>query len=275
MVTRAIFSVFRAALVALLLASPVLLLPNVQADTAQTTLIIALIAGFLTFLEYFSNFPTVVDFRYAPPVNRMRFVGLAAIVLSLTLMIRGLNDPTVLTRLLISIGQPVGHLLDFPYSPVRLVLLLLPPDAAPSVVERVRIAAGLSYTISITTLCIFLALVRFGGWPKRWGDFNFWINLPLFDPTSGGDIVERLRRDAQVNIILGVLLPFLIPAAVKAASDLIDPITLTSPNSLIWTVSAWAFLPASMIMRGVAISRVGSLLAEKRRASLATTARNT
>ena len=27
------------------------------------------------------------------------------------------------------------------------------------------------------------------------GSFNVWINLPTFDPTTGGDVVERLERD--------------------------------------------------------------------------------
>ena len=97
----------------------------------------------------------------------------------------------------------------------------------------------------------------------------FGVNLPLFDPTSGGDVLERLQRDARINIALGFLLPFIIPAVVKAASDLIDPISLENPQSLIWTISAWAFLPASMIMRGIAMSRVAEMIEDKRRRTYA------
>ena len=43
------------------------------------------------------------------------------------------------------------------------------------------------------------------------------------------------------------------------------PIALTDPQTLIWTVSAWAFLPASMVMRGVAMARIAELIEEKRR----------
>ncbi len=115
----------------------------------------------------------------------------------------------------------------------------------------------------------FIVLVRIMGWPARKGAFNVWVNLPLFDPTAGGDVLERLQRDARINIALGFLLPFIIPAVVKAASDLIDPMTLDNPQSLIWTVSAWAFLPASMIMRGVAMVRIAEMIEDKRRRTYA------
>ena len=66
-------------------------------------------------------------------------------------------------------------------------------------------------------------------------------------------------------IALGFLLPFLIPAAVKLASLAFSPVTLESPQTLIWTMTAWAFLPASLLMRGIAMSRIAGMIAEKRR----------
>ena len=107
--------------------------------------------------------------------------------------------------------------------------------------------------------------MRILGWPSRMGSFNVWINLPTFDPTTGGDVVERLERDARFNIALGFLLPFLIPAAVKVAAIAFQPVTLESPQTLIWTMTAWAFLPASLLMRGIAMGRIAGMIAEKRR----------
>jgi len=107
-------------------------------------------------------------------------------------------------------------------------------------------------------------MVRLLGWPTRNRAFNVWVNLPLFDPTAGGDVVHRLRRDARINIVLGVLLPFLIPAVVKAAASLIDPLSMQNPQTLIWMMAAWAFIPASMIMRGIAIGRIAELIEQKR-----------
>jgi hypothetical protein len=159
----------------------------------------------------------------------------------------------------------LGEVIDVPYSPVRLVVLMLPEDMGLRHLIMVRTAAGISYLISMVTLVIFVILMRAISWPNKMGTFNVWINLPTFDPTTGGDVVERLQRDARFNIALGFLLPFLIPAAVKLASTAFTPVTLESPQTLIWTMTAWAFLPASLFMRGIAMGRIAGMIAEKRR----------
>ena len=66
-------------------------------------------------------------------------------------------------------------------------------------------------------------------------------------------------------LAIGFLLPFLIPAVVKATYALLNPISLQNPQTIIWSLSAWAFIPASMIMRGLAMRRVASMIADKRR----------
>lgn len=259
----------RGLLVALLIATPALFLPGVAADSSQITVLVALLAAFLTFVEYNSNFPSIVEFREAPPFNRLRFICLFVTVLILSAITRGQTEPSVLTGALTSIGTIIGNAIDFPYSPVRLIVLMLPEDAPASLVNTVRTAAGLAYLVSLVAMAAFVVLVRLLGWPARQGAFNVWVNLPLFDPTAGGDVLYRLQRDARVNITLGFLLPFIIPAVVKAAADLVDPITLSNPQTLIWTISAWAFLPASMIMRGIAMSRVAEMIQDKRRRAYA------
>ncbi len=259
----------RALLVALLIATPALMLPGLAVDSTQITVLIALLAAFLTFIEYNSNFPSIVEFRDAPPFNRMRFVSLFLMVFLLSAIMKGQTDPTLMTGGLTSMGTIIGNLIDFPYSPVRLVVLMLPDNTSPELIRAVRMAAGLSYFISVFTLVSFLVLVRGLGWPARQGAFNVWVNLPLFDPTAGGDVLYRLQRDARINIVIGFLLPFIIPAVVKATSGLLDPVSLKNPQTLIWTISAWAFLPASMIMRGIAMAKVADMIQDKRRRAYA------
>lgn len=254
---------------ALLLATPALLLPNIAADSSQVVLLMAMLAGFLTFAEYNAKSPSIVEFRDAAPFNRLRFIALFASIFLLSLITKGKTDPTAVTNALTSIGLIIGNAIDFQFSPVRLVVLMLPDTADADVVSAVRISAGLSYLISLIAMAAFLILVRILNWPSRKGAFNVWINLPLFDPTAGGDVLLRLRRDARFNIALGFLLPFFIPAVVKMAADLIEPITLENPQTLIWTMSAWAFLPASMIMRGIAMGKIADMIEEKRRRTYA------
>ncbi|MCX7889762.1 MAG: hypothetical protein N2422_08565 [Rhodobacteraceae bacterium] len=255
----------RAILVMVLIATPSLMLPGVSHDTTQIVALVALFAAALTFFEYASAYPGLVEFRDAPPFNRLRFLSLFATVLILSAIVRGQTDPTTLTQFIEVLGNKLGEAIDVPYSPVRLVVLMLPPDMSLEHLILVRTAAGISYLLSLLTLVMFVGVMRFIGWPARMGSFNVWVNLPTFDPTTGGDVVERLQRDARFNIALGFLLPFLIPAAVKLASLAFEPVTLESPQTLIWTMAAWAFLPASLFMRGIAMHRIAGMIAEKRR----------
>jgi hypothetical protein len=259
----------RAILIALMVATPALLMPSTAPDTAQIVIVLSFIAGFMTFIEYYGAYPSIVEFRFAPPFNRIRFIGLATILIALSLILRGQADPSVWTVTLTHFAQGLGEAVDFPYSPVRLVVLMMPPDADAALVATVRMAAGLAYTASLAMMLVFLTLVRLLGWPARAGAFNVWVNLPLFDPTGGGDVLYRLRRDAGLNVVLGALLPFLIPAAVNTASNMITPISIEHPQTLIWTMTAWAFLPASMLMRGIAMSRIADMIEEKRRRAYA------
>lgn len=255
----------RGFLIAALIATPALMLPGMVSDANQFTVLVAFLAAFLTFIEYNSSFPSIIEFRDAPPFNRLRFVALFATVFLLSAIIRGEVDPTPFTDSLNAMGTVIGNAIDFPFSPVRLVVLMLPSDANIELVGSVRTSAGIAYLISLIVMTVFLIMVRILNWPVRKTPFNVWVNLPLFDPTAGGDVMQRLQRDARINIAIGFLLPFVIPAAVKATADLIDPVSLLNPQTLIWTVSAWAFLPASMIMRGIAMSKVAELIADKRR----------
>jgi len=258
----------RALFVALLIAVPSVFLPGTLNDSTALVLLLATVGAILTFLEYSSEFPSMIEFRYAPPFNRLRFVAVFLLVVVLCIIARGKVYPTELSQGLTALGRLLGNTIDFPYSPVRLVVLMMPVNAPKELISDVRIAAGLSYFASLVMMFVFLVFVRFQGWPARNGAFNVWINLPMFDPTVG-DALSRLYRDARINIALGFVLPFLIPAIVKLASTLIDPISLAHPQTLIWTMTAWALLPASMIMRGIAIGRVADMIEEKRRRAYA------
>jgi hypothetical protein len=259
----------RGILVAMLVATPSLLLPGVTDTAIEMGAFVALLAAMLTFVEYNTHFPSFVEFRDAPPLNRIRFVALFSTVVILSLVSKNSFEPSTLTTVLSRLGAIIGGGLDFPYSPVRLVVLMLPPGAPAQVVDTLRISAGISYLIALITVASFLFVVRILGWPTSNGSFNVWINLPLFDPTTGGDVVYRLQRDGRINVIFGVLLPFIIPAVVKVASDWGNPVLLETPQTLIWTMSAWSFLPASMIMRGIAMMRIADLIEDKRRRTYA------
>ncbi len=269
MISRLSGAVVRAMLVVLLIATPSLLLPGVSADGKEIVALIAIFGAALTIFEYASTYPGLVEFRDAPPFNRIRFISLFATVFLVSLISRGNVESTTLTQFVQAVGGLIGYAIDFPYSPVRLVVLMLPESTSFEQVALIRTAAGMSYLISLLTLATFIIVLRLKNWPSANGSFNVWINLPTFDPTGGKDVVKRLERDARFNIALGFLLPFLTPVAVSSASSLFESVTFDNPQTLIWTVSAWAFLPASLFMRGIAMARVAEMIAAKRRQTYA------
>lgn len=259
----------RGLMVAVMVATPAMLLPAHTSPAPEIVVLVAILAAALTFAEYNSSFPSYIEFRDAPPLNRMRFLALFAMVLFVGLIVRHRFDPSNLTALFSGLGALIGGAIDFPYSPVRLAILSLPADAAPLMIDMVRATAGVAYAIALVAVGGFLVSVRVMGWPTGNGAFNVWVNLPLFDPTAGGDVVSRLQRDGRINVVLGVLLPFVIPAVIKATSQLLGPLPLANSQTMVWIVAAWAFLPASMTMRGIAMVRIAELIEAKRRRSYA------
>lgn len=262
-------ALLRAALVVLMIITPSVMLPLGNADGAQFVAFIALIAAIFTIVEYSASSPSLVEFRSAPPFNRLRFGALLLTVATLAIIFRENTQASTITMFFQAIGERIGASIDFPYSPIRLLLLALPEGVAPETLDRIRTAAGLSYLISLSSLAIFVVLLRLRGWPRNTGAFNVWVNLPTFDPTAGGDVVDRLNRDSQINLILGFLLPFMVPAIVKMSWSLIGPFSLDNPQTLIWAVTAWAFLPASLLMRGVALNRVAQMIYVQRKRAYA------
>ncbi|TGD67621.1 hypothetical protein EYC08_02895 [Tabrizicola sp. WMC-M-20] len=265
MVSRFSGAFLRAVLVILVVITPSVILTDVSSDAKQMAALVALFAGLLTFVEYNTEAPSLIEFRDAPPFNRVRVTMLFLTVLCLSVMESGRAENTSLSALMQAIGQLVGQSLDFPYSPVRLAKLMLAETATPEQVQAVRNAAGVAYLTSLISLAAFVTVLKIGGWPMRDRMFNVWINLPTFDPTAG-DLVERLERDARVNIILGILLPFIIPFVVSLSSSGVDPDSMTASQTLIWTMTAWAFLPASLFMRGIAMGRIADMVRHMRRA---------
>ena len=266
MVSRLSGAIIRAVLVAVVVATPSVLLFDISGDTRQMVALAALFAGLLAFVEYNAEYPSLIEFRDAPPFNRLRFLMLFATLFSLSMIERGRTDPTSLTEFIHAIGQLIGMSMDFPYSPVRLATLMLDSGASAEQVNALRDAAGVAYLTSLVCLSIFVIMLKAGAWPLPGRAFNVWINLPTFDPTAGGDVIERLERDGRINIALGFLLPFVTPFVVSFGFNGLNPNSITAPQTLIWTMALWSFLPASLFMRGIALGRLADMIRDIRRA---------
>lgn len=266
MTSRLIGAIVRAGLVMAMVALPAAVLIEVSADTQQMVTFAALLLGAITFAEYNATFPSLIEFRDAAPFNRLRAAMLASTLAALSFALPGTILPAPLQAQAVELAVFVGRAMDFPFSPARLVLQLADTDTDPARLEVLRNAAGLAYVIGLSWLALFAVVVRVGGWPSPRRPLNLWVNLPMFDPTAGADVVLRLSRDGRVNILLGFVLPFIVPVVAKLGFGHADILETAPPHSVIWIIALWAFLPTSLILRGIALLRIAELIVQTRAA---------
>ena len=261
--SRLMGALLRAVLVVVVIATPSLLIPGTTEEGAQVVMLIALALGMFTLVEYGATYPALIEFRDAPPFNRVRILSLFVMLIVLSLVAGG-DANSSLILVLNALGLLLGHALEFSWSPMSVVLAHLPVDAPPVSELQVKVMAGLAIFTTLCALVIFALLLRLQHWPNRGQAFNVWVNLPTFDPTTGGDVVPRLIRDARVNIILGLSATFILPVVGLKIADHFDLLLLTSPQVMVWGIALWMFLPLSMFMRGLAMARIADMIRERR-----------
>jgi hypothetical protein len=244
---------------------PSLLVPTVGVNTHLIVLILGLSMAVYVFSEYMAKAPGMLEFRDAPPYNRLRFLALFASLILAAVAYRAPWDDGALVRLLYSLGLIVGRGLDLPFSPMRMAQELIAPDASPWISQLVYVTLGLSIMVSIFVIWALLMILRVNNWPSRTRGFNLWVNLPTFDPTAGGDIVARFQRAARINIFLAIVLPFFVPLTMRLVISTLDPEALTAPLSIIWLVSIWMFLPTCCIMKAIVLHRLARMVTLQRR----------
>ena len=258
-------ALLRAGLVALLVVLPALVIPSTPPELGQVLLLLGLFAGVIVLAEYTSAYPALIEFRFAAPFNRTRFMLLLLLVLCLSLLQRHVELAGGLAQSVALIASVCGRMFDFPFSPVRQLVAFLPDGTSPAAMMLVRDGASLALVLAMTVVAGFFTAIRMKLWPMGQGPFNVWINLPTFEPTAGNDVVARLQRQARFNISLGLIMPFLLPGLMMASALLIRPLDLTAPISYVWGIALWAFIPSALVMRGIAMGRVAHMIRASRR----------
>lgn len=264
-IAQLIGAMVRAIIVIIVISTPTLLLPVLTPEGPQVMILITIFAALFIFSEYSSTYPGLIEFRDAAPFNRVRIIGLFFTLFLLSLVAITPHGNATLVLIVNATGLVLAHSLDFAYSPLWLLEHFLPENATQSDLTMLRTMGGLSFLIGILTLSIFAILMRLGNWPSRDHSFNVWINLPTFDPTTGGDVVRRLVRVSRLNYITGLVLPFIMPIVASLGFTYLEFPLGTSMHLQIWMVSLWSFLPASLLMRGMAMARIASMVDERRR----------
>ena len=264
MFTRLVGALLRAMMIVVVILTPSLLIPGTGADSGTMMTLVALAFAGVVLFEYGAKFPGLIEFRDAPPFNRIRVIALFLTLFGLSVISVSDHNGSTLTVVVSALGFLVGRALDFPYSPLRLVLEELPQGVDMAAAAQIQAMAGLAVLITLLSLFVFATLLRLEHWPNRGTAFNVWINLPTFDPTAGGDVVKRLKRDGHVNVIFGICAPFVIPAVLVMGANQLQVSLQGSPQTMVWAVAIWMFLPLSLIMRGQAMLRIARMIRARR-----------
>ena len=164
----------------------------------------------------------------------------------------------------LALADQAVALVSVPLSPVRVAVEMIGEDGSELFKLLLQRAAAVSFVIAFASFLFFAVLLWFFRWPVGRDNFNLWINLPTFEPSSGRDVERRLYRDGVANVLIGLGLPFLIPVIASRSGGWFDPSVLKNYQPLIWGCAVWAFLPASLIIRGAALLKLGWLVKRAR-----------
>lgn len=265
MLTQLVGAIARALIVIVVIATPALLIPGTSVEGTQVVTLVALALGVFVGLEYAATYPGLVEFRNAPPFNRVRILTLFAMLFLLSLVANATpGQGSSLSIIVAAIGVAAANALDFPFSPVQMIMAHLPPGLDAGTLRQIKAMTGLATVVTLASILTFALLIRFHQWPYRGSSFNVWVNLPTFDPTTGGDVVKRLRRDSLVNVILGVFVPFVLPVVAVVAANHVEISVLSSPHAQVWGITLWMFIPLSLLMRGLAMGRIADMIGQRR-----------
>lgn len=262
MFSRLIGAVIRALLVVIVISTPAFLLPGVSVASQEITLIVGGITAAFTIFEYASTHPGLVDFRFAPPYNRIRFIAFACQIFALVFLCRAVEGEDPFS--MIALSDQAVQWLSFPLSPVGLAGEMIGAGEGAEFVQLITRATALSFGVTFLSLIAFALILWLFRWPVGRRDFNLWINLPTFEPGYGRDVERRLNRDGVINILSGLAFIYMLPVILSRAGGWFDPSVLANYQPLVWGVTLWGFLAGSLITRGAAILKVAWLVKRTR-----------
>lgn len=255
MILRLTGAAVRAIFVAILVMLPAFLLSETSQSALEFTRILATIGAVFVIYEYGFPTPSVIEFRFAAPYNRIRFLLMLALILSPAYIISNTLDGNALTGILASVASNGFAIMDFSYSPVAMVANTLTGDNS-----MLREAAGqaIALNIIISTSCVlafcaavFSNLWRFGG-----GNFNMWLNMPTYKSYDMTSLQKRLVNSAFASLLVAFLVPLFGPTIADIAVIWISDNGILAPLAIAWVIAFWTYLPAIYAMRAAALAKV-------------------
>lgn len=214
----------------------------------ELSFLVGAAAGLMVLFEYAARTPALVDFRFAPPLNRLRF-GVFALALATA-------TATVSWPGAERLGLALADAMAGPLSPVELAAWALTRDAAHAPDPALRAAGALTLTVSAAALVAAAATIWFGRWPGDPARFNRWMNLPTFEPVDEAEAPNRLAAQGRLGLLIGLALPAALTGLGAAASRLFAADVFDSPLAQVWAATIWAGVPAWVLLWAVALLKL-------------------
>jgi hypothetical protein len=245
----------RAVCVAMIVILPTLILPGTTQSAMEFTRIIATIVAIIVIYEYGFLSPSIIEFRFSSPYNRIRFMMLFAFSYLPAYLISINIDGLVLSGVLETFAHNGFALMDFPYSPVSIVadrLSVNNSDLKDTISNAIAINIMIGFASLLAfSLAIFSNLWRFGS-----EGFNVWRNLPTYLSYDADSLQQRLRNSAFIGTVIALLIPLFGPTACDIMITLfandgsLDAITIS------WVIAIWTLLPVFYLMRSIAFLKL-------------------
>ncbi len=255
MILRLTGAAVRAVCVAILVMLPAILLPQVTQSVVEYTRIFATIMAIFVLYEYGFPTSTIIEFRFAAPYNRIKYLLLFALVVAPSLMVSAALNGQEFNGILSVIATKGFALLDFPFSPVLIVAdTFSENDTALGAVLARAIALNLVLVFACTLafcVAVFSNLWRFGG-----GGFNMWLNMPTYKSYEKNSLQERLSNSAFASVLIACLIPLFGPTLADVAMTFFTFDGKITPIVMVWSIAVWTFLPAMFLMRAAALVKI-------------------
>lgn len=250
MFSRVVGALIRGALVAFLVAYPGMSLP-VESDVAISLYgFLSLIAAAIVWIEYAFASPNLIEFRFCPPYNRLRYGSLMLILVLLVYLYPGRVLESQFYHLISGISKLCLYVWNFEYSPVPVLAVVLGRGDPYMTVQFARMAA-----LSLSILYSMAYIIASRGFRAHLeaGTFNFYLNLPT--TTLSEDKIPRLQLKmlAVLSIVVGLTLPFVVPVFLQEFGGWIETEPLAYRPTVVWTIALWAWVPGIAFLRGVAL----------------------
>lgn len=251
----------RGVLVALLILFPGWTLPAESGFALDLFWLLSLVCGVIVTIEYLSAAPSLIEFRFFPPYNRMRFGGLCLIVLAMVCLFQELPTVSIFYLVFAAPAKLSFYLWDFQYSPVVALAHVLGRDD-PALTEQISQMAALALTMTILLTAAYCFETRGFRKPLEEGTFNIYLNLPLPTSTLVADNSPafRLYIFGVLSIVLGLLLPVVVPFLLLPVARFVGGEPLAYRPMVVWVVTLWAWGAGAFVLRGVALLAIARKL---------------